>query len=225
MILSARGDVLLPMYLNATDLPGELPVSLGDEKATTARLRATDRLTGLTIVRMTDPAGTPAKFAATQPASGSVVLLIAATRREAQLAVWTGEQPPKQSGVIIDAAGEVAGIVRNGHSLFAPAFAPVVEQLLSIGEVRRAELGMKIAEVELQGGAAHSAARVMEVLPDSAASQGGVRSEDVILSLAGQPVADIPTFAAALANRTGRTELRVLRGGKDQTLLLDLETR
>ena len=47
----------------------------------------------------------------------------------------------------------------------------------------------------------------------------------VIVSLAGQPVADIPTFAAALANRTGRTEMRVLREGKDQTLVLELQPR
>src|SRR5262249_37165041 len=142
MLLSPRGDVLLPMYLNPAEINGALPVSLGEDKpGTSAELRSTDRLTGLTIVRLTGQTEkTPAKFETTRPANGSVVLLIAATRREAQLGVWTSEQPPKASGVIIDAAGDVAGIVRNGHPLYAPSFATVVDQLLSIGEVRRAEL-------------------------------------------------------------------------------------
>jgi hypothetical protein len=224
VVLSPRGDVLLPMYINPAEV-NELPVSLGEEKGgggTTGQVRATDRLTGLTIVRLAQPAGTPGKFAKATPATGSVVLMIAATRRGAQLAVWTGDQPPKDSGVIIDSAGEVAAIVRNGHPFYAPAFAPVVEQLLSSGEVRRPELGMRIGEVQVDD---HSAARVTEVLADSAAAAGGVRPYDLIVSLAGQPVADIPTFAAALANRSGRTELRVLRDGREQTLTVDLQPR
>jgi hypothetical protein len=224
VVLSPRGDVLLPMYLNPMEA-NDLPVALGEDKGgagTTARVRATDRLTGLTIVRMAQPAGTPGRFAKSKPATGSVVLTIAATYRGAQLGVWTAEQPPKESGVIIDSSGDVAAIVRNGHSFYASAFVPVVEQLLSNGEVRRPELGMRIAEVQVDD---HSATRVLEVLPDSAAAAGGVRPYDQIISLAGQSVCDIPTFAAALANRTGRMEIHVLRDRQEQTLTVDLQPR
>jgi hypothetical protein len=227
VILSPRGDVLLPMYINPLEV-NELPVSLGEEKGTTARVRATDRLTGLTIVRLAQPAGTPAIFAKSKPATGAVVLMIAAARRGAELAVWTGEQPPKNSGVIIDAAGAVAGIVRNGHPFYAPSFTPIVEQLLSTGEIRRPEMGIAIRDLDPDDPrrpAVHSAMRVTDVLPDSAAARGGIRPEDLIVSLAGEVVADIPTFAAALANRSGRTEFRVVRDGQEKTLTVDLQPR
>ena len=43
--------------------------------------------------------------------------------------------------------------------------------------------------------------------------------------MADQPVNDLATFAAALANRNGPTEVRVLRQGEVQRLSVDLHPR
>jgi S1-C subfamily serine protease len=55
---------------------------------------------------------------------------------------------------------------------------------------------------------------VMGVLPDSAAEKGGIHAGDLILQLAGEDVEDQLSFAAAIADRTGPTDLQILRDGK-----------
>jgi S1-C subfamily serine protease len=70
---------------------------------------------------------------------------------------------------------------------------------------------------------ARSAARVDAVLPDSAAAEAGMQTGDVIVAVGGEPVEDVPTFAAAIAAREGATELTVLRNGKQRGITVDLQ--
>jgi S1-C subfamily serine protease len=228
IILSGRGDVLLPLFVDPAYV-GEMPVSLDERNVTVARVLATDRQTGLTVVRMVEAGGTPVRLAPTRPPPGSTVLLISLTRRAARLALWAGGQD--ESGILFNSAGDLAGIVRNGHTLYPATFMPIVEQLLSSGEVRRARLGIVIHEVPLDDPqrlkspalGARTGVRVDEVLPDSAAARAGLQGGDVILALAGEVVSDTPTFAAALGNRRGRTELLILREGEERKILVDLQ--
>jgi S1-C subfamily serine protease len=228
IILSGRGDVLLPLFVDPAYV-GDLQVSVDDRNATAARVLATDRQTGLTVVRMADAGGTPVRLTTTRPAAGSTVLLISLTRRAARLAVWAGGQD--ESGILFTSAGDLAGIVRNGHTLYPATFMPIVEQLLTTGEVRRARLGIVIHEVPLDDPqrlksralGARTGVRVDEVLPDSAAARAGLQGGDVILALAGESVSDNPTFAAALGNRRGRTELLILRDREERKVIVDLQ--
>ncbi len=54
---------------------------------------------------------------------------------------------------------------------------------------------------------------IERVIRGSSAERAGLRAGDLLLSLAGEAVGDIPSLAAAIANRSGETELQVLRNG------------
>ncbi|MEO6434333.1 MAG: PDZ domain-containing protein, partial [Tepidisphaeraceae bacterium] len=212
-------------------LKGPLSVSVDEQAATTATVINADTKTSLTLIRLDMPAGKPVKFAPRRPAMGSVVLMISPARRAARLAVWAGGQD--DNAILFNRDGEVAGIIRNGHGLYTSTLMPVIEQLLTGEPVRRAELGVKIREVasddprRVQQPAlgSRSAAMVEEVLPQSAAAVAGLQVGDLILALAGEPVEGVATFAAAIANRRGRTEMVILRDGEERKIIVDLQPR
>jgi S1-C subfamily serine protease len=220
--------VLLPLFVDPAYV-GQVQVAIDEQTATAARVLATDQKTGLTVMRLADNrSAKPVRLATTRPMAGSTVLLVSLTRRSARLAIWQGGQD--ESGLLFNAAGDLAGIIRNGHTLYPSTFMPIVEQLLTDGEVRRAKLGVSIREVPVDDPqrlrfpelGARTAARVEEVQPDSVAAKAGIQPGDLILALAGESVTDVPTFAAAIANRRGRTELLVLREGRQHRVIVDL---
>ena len=231
LVLNRTGDVLLPLFIDPEYVCSPLMVNVDDRQATTARIVGADRQTALTIVRLAEPAGEPALFTRSRPPAGSMMLVIALTRRAARLGVWTGSAAPEEHAILVNRDGRVAAFVRNGRPLYPATFAPIVEQLLSGGVVRRAQLGVQIMAIRLDDPqrvqvkdlGARPAARVMDVLEDSPAARGGLRVGDVILSLAGEPVEDIPTFAATLANKTGPTELLILRDGQPHKIVVELK--
>jgi S1-C subfamily serine protease len=183
-------------------------------------------------VRLAEPAGEAARFSKSRPSPGSIMLMLSPTRRQARLGLWTGPGQ-EENAIVVDRAGRVAAIVRNGQALYPTAFAPVVEQLLAGGVVRRAQLGVQIMAVrgddpqrmQVKELGARPAARVVDVLAGSVAAKAGIRAGDLILSLAGEAVEDIPTFAAALANKSGPTELLVLRDGQPRKIVVDLKVQ
>ena len=232
LILNRDGDVLLPVFIDPAYARSPLIVNVDDRQATTARVVGADRLTALTIVRLAEPAGEIAKFSKLRPSPGSILLMISPTRRQARLGVWTGAAEG-DNAIAITREGRVAAIVRNGHALYPATFAPIVDQLLAGGVVRRASLGVQIMavraedpqRVQMKELGARSAARIVEVLADSAAGKAGLQAGDIILSLAGEEIEDIPTFAAALANKTGPTELMILRDGEPCKIVVDLKVQ
>src|SRR5262249_13218763 len=97
-------------------------------------------------------------------------------------------------------------------------------------KVQRAQLGVHIRTVppddpERAANSAlgnRGAIRVLQVERGSAAEAGGLQANDLILTLAGQPVADIPSFAAAIAAGHGPTDLQILRDGELKTITVNL---
>jgi len=67
------------------------------------------------------------------------------------------------------------------------------------------------------------AIRIIEVIHDTPAERVGLRVGDLILSLAGQPVDNEESFAAAVAVLRGNTELKILRQGQIISVTVDLE--
>ena len=66
-----------------------------------------------------------------------------------------------------------------------------------------------------------AALHVDEVIANSVADKAGLKTGDLLLSLAGEPVSDIPSFAAAIAGSVGETELQV--GRNDQVLRISVK--
>ena len=150
------------------------------------------------------------------------------TRRATRLGVWTGTAD--ENAVLVDPRGNFSAIVRNGHALFPATYVPIVKQLIEGGPVKRAQLGALIHEVgsddpirpTLPALGSRPAARVEQVIANTAAEKAGLQVGDLILSLNDEPVEDVATFAAAIANCRGRTQLHILRAGEPQTISVEL---
>jgi len=144
---------------------------------------------------------------------------------------WSGGH--EDHAVVVDVNGRVAGFARPGQLLAGEDLRFVAGEIIKHGKVKRAELGCFIKQVQPNDPVrqqvaplgARPALYVVKVLPNSAAIGGGLQAGDLILSLAGEPVEDIPTFAAAISSHSGRTELKLLRDGKETTVTVNLEPK
>jgi len=174
-----------------------------------------------------DCLGAPVKLSDQALRDGTLVMMLSPTDGAGRLAVWNGAV--KETGVVVTIDGKVAGIARQGQLLTASACRLIADQIIRHGAVRRATLGVIITQVEPNDPARQAealgdrpAVRIDQVMKDSVAEAGGLRKGDLILSLAGKAVHDIPSLAAAIAARQGPTELRILRDGQILTVRVDL---
>ncbi len=168
-------------------------------------------------------------MAQARPADGSLVMVFAVRDDGgAHLTVWSSNQ--HESGLVVTPDGRVAGFANGGQFLSAAAAVPIVQQLSERGVVRRSVLGIRVktilqtdpVRVQTAGLGKQPGMRVDRILAGSPADRAGLQPGDVILSIAGEPVGDVPSFAAAVASRSGKTDVRVLRDGQAVPLLLDL---
>jgi Do/DeqQ family serine protease len=108
----------------------------------------------------------------------------------------------------------------------------VAEQLVAHGEVKRAWLGVQLAELtpEMAEGFGIRGDRgvvIQEVLKNQPAERAGIKRNDVIVEFEGQPVSDVQKFRLKVADMPiGRkVNLVVLRDGKRVPLTLTLAPR
>lgn len=142
--------------------------------------------------------------------------------------------PGSSGGAVIDAAGQVIGIATAGLSRSAPVAIPVetvnrvTDSLLAHGTVPRGFIGVGLQPVSLPDHlkaklnlAQPSGLIVVSVHPGGPAEQGGIMIGDLLLQLAGKPVADTGDIQEALdSGSVGKAiPVRIIRGGA----LVDLE--
>jgi S1-C subfamily serine protease len=141
--------------------------------------------------------------------------------------------PGNSGGALVDGTGEVIGIntavAGIGLGLAVPinaATRTIVGQLMSDGHVRRAYLGIAGGPRPLPPRARsrrsgmESAVEVVEVVADSPADRGGLRAEDLIVAIDGEPTPSVDVVQRLMvADRIGRTvAVDVVRDGRDVTL-------
>jgi S1-C subfamily serine protease len=141
--------------------------------------------------------------------------------------------PGNSGGALVNGTGEVIGIntavAGIGLGLAVPinaATRAIVGQLMSDGRVRRAYLGIAggprplppRARARRKGMTA--AVEVVEVVPDSPAARGGLRAEDLIVAIGGEPTPSVDVVQRLMvADRIGLTlDVDVVRDGRDVTL-------
>jgi S1-C subfamily serine protease len=231
VVLDDSGHVAIPTYMKRDDVGGRpLRVTAGDEQID-ATFVGSDRQTNVTVVKLAKPFGKPLPVAGGKPALGSLVMMLSPARRSAAIKVWSGGHD--DHAVVIDIAGRIAGFARPGQVLAGEDLKFVAGEIVTHGKVKRAQLGAMIGQVQsndpirqqvaLLG--ARPALRIVKIFPDSAAAAGGLKVDDLILSLAGEPVEDLPTFAAAISSHSGPTELKLIRDGKETTVTVKLEPK
>jgi serine protease Do/serine protease DegQ len=139
-------------------------------------------------------------------------------------------------GALVNLNGELVGL---NTAIFAPGggnvgigfaipvnlVARLLDQILTYGEVRRGQLGVRVQTLteELMASlnlASRRGAMIQQVLPDSAAARAGLREGDIVTSVDGRPVRN----AGDLRNLIGLREigeqvaLEVLRNGDPITV-------
>ncbi len=230
LLLDDRGYVLIPIYIER-ETCAEQPVrcSQPNGQITTAKFIGSDRQTNLSVVQIDHPAGAAMHFGANRPDVGSIILYLSPVDGSGRLGIWNGGA--QDYGVIVTTDGQIAGIARYGQFLSGTACRLIGEQIIHFGAVKRATLGVIIREIPLGDAmrrqipalGARTAMHVDEVVAGSAADRAGLKPGDVLLALAGEAVQDVPSLAAAIASRSGQTELQVVRGEQILTITVDLQ--
>jgi S1-C subfamily serine protease len=136
--------------------------------------------------------------------------------------------PGNSGGALVNGLGEVVGVntavAGIGLGLAVPINAAtrgIIGALMSDGRVRRAYLGIAGGPRPLPPKARaelgrRSAVEVVEVMPGSPADQAGLRPEDLIVALGGEPVDDVTDVQRLMvAELIGRPlEAVVIRGAR-----------
>jgi S1-C subfamily serine protease len=167
-----------------------------------------------------------------------VVSLVAPERR-----TWTGAalapyirldvglQPTAIGGAVVDAQGRIVGVATPRFARFgaiaipAPAVDRVVDTLLKKGHIPQGYLGVGLQPVRLPEALRQSlqrtektAAIVLEVEPESPAHKAGIVIGDILIALAGRPVARLEDVHSQLHGEAiGKPlALKFVRGGAPQ---------
>jgi hypothetical protein len=230
IVLDDQKHLLVPRFVDKAACRLPVPVSLGNGQWAAATFLASDAQADITILKLNTTAKTrPATIAPRNPDLGTLLLVLSLNPASNRLAVWEGWEPDYSALVNID--GSIAGFTKGGHFLSVGACEPVISELLEHGYVRRAFLGVLVETVAFDDPerqqystlAATPALRIRQVVPNSAAERAGLLQGDLILSLAGESVGDPQSFAAAIADRRGNTEIAILRQGQRHLINVDLE--
>lgn len=231
IVLDDQGHLLVPLYLER-ETAAEQPIRVSGPDGTLieARFIGSDRQTNLTVLKVTEPAGEPVRLAEEErPADGALVLSVAPHDGSGKLGLWTGEGRDYALTFSID--GRCAGVARFGQFLSGRACKLIASQIIRHGSVKRATLGVIVTQLTKVEGLQSSAVapvasmRVDQVIAGAPADEAGIRPGDFVVSLAGEPVADLPSLAAAIAARSGPTQITLLRDGQTLTVTVDLQQK
>jgi hypothetical protein len=228
LLLDGDGYVLVPICVEKESIDAEgVRVMVGPGDVGVARFVGSDRQTNITLLKLEKPAGLPVKLAERRPQEGTLTMFLSPNSGVGRLMIWTNEL--KDWGVVAGMDGGVYGFTRQGQFLSAAACRPTIQQLIQTGAVRRAKIGVGIAEVPANDPAREAdatlgsqpAVRVNEVAPNSAAAGAGVKVGDLILRCNDQPVGDPHSFAAAIGEPSAKTSLKLLRAGREETVTIE----
>ncbi|HXH83773.1 MAG TPA: S1C family serine protease [Candidatus Tectomicrobia bacterium] len=239
----------------------DIRVAWADGRAAPATLVARDPGSDLAVVRIADAEWPVAEVGDSALAVGHLVLAVGYGPR-ASLGVisavddasrgWPGGEadrllrvdlvlyPGFSGGPLVDAAGNVAGIVTSGLSRQLEVAVPaatvtrVVDELLSRGRISRGYIGLGCQPVLLPDAlrrlAPTSSAHALLVVSldaDGPAARAGVMLGDVLLALEGTPVHDLGDVQAVVAGRRAGSAVTasILRAGTPVELTITLGER
>jgi S1-C subfamily serine protease len=244
----------------------EIRVTLPDGRVVGAELRGRDASTDLAVLMCAEASVGTAKFAALESLKlGHLALIVGRTRASGPVAAlgvvslvaserrsWTGAsltpyvrldvglQPTAVGGAVVDAQGNVLGIVTPRFARFGAMVIPpvhinrVVDTLLEKGRIPRGYLGIGFETVRLPEALRNSletkektAVIILEVEPGSPAHKAGMVIGDILVSLAGQSVARFEDVQSHLQpeNIGKALAAKIVRGGAAQEVSIAVAER
>jgi serine protease Do len=143
--------------------------------------------------------------------------------------------PGNSGGPLVNLAGEVVGITSakivatgaeaTGFAISSETATPIIQELINKGFVSRPWLGVALYTVDQMAIrqlrlAVNSGVLVTQVGDGSPAAQAGIQKYDVIVSIGGQKVTDIPSYDQVLNKcKIGEPcEIQYWRGNKQYTV-------
>jgi PDZ domain len=229
LVMDDQGHAILPTYLPKEEISDQLiPVLLCDGTVTAAKFVGSDSLMNVTIVQVRHKGLRPMPLGSAPPPEGALAMSVPLDPSQVRLGVWT--RWSSNWGIVVRSDGTAAGFSGRDHFVRAEACEAVALDLIQHGQVLRAQLGIKAHPIAPNDPLRLSepvlgqmpGLLVIEVFRDTAAQRAGLQAGDVILSLAGQPVGDKASIAAAMVERNGPTELRILRQHQPISITVDL---
>ena len=148
--------------------------------------------------------------------------------------------PGFSGGPLVDAAGQVAGLVTSGLSrqlelaLPASTVTRVVDELVATGRISRSYVGLALQPValpetlrRLAPGSGAQGLIVVSMEADGPAAQAGVMLGDVLVALEGRSLQDLGDLQAVLAGRRVGTAVTasLVRAGAPRDLVITLGER
>lgn len=162
----------------------------------------------------------------------------AGSRVERYVQTNIAAHPGLSGSLLVDLQGNALGMntsgLERGASLALPTVTlrRIVEEILAHGGTQRGFLGIGTVPVRLPKAMEEKAGRaaallVVSVQPGSPADRAGVLLGDLLVSLAGKPVGQVPELLEALEEtRAGTaTVARLLRGGEPRDVGVTMGTR
>src|SRR5438874_9394868 len=227
LLISDEGHVLVPLYVERETIGNQSVQCMVADQRTTARFIGSDEKTNLTLLKLDKVVGKPIRIGLGRPMDGSLVMMLNPNNGSGRVQLWTGGE--RDFGVVVSMDGAVAGFSRYGQFLNTAAAKPVIDQLLAIGKVQRAVLGVRLSELRSDHQLRQKYARlgerpalsVDEVTPASPAEKAGLKVGDLILQFQDRPVDDLTTWSAILAGG-GEGTLLILRDGNPVPIKMDL---
>jgi S1-C subfamily serine protease len=244
----------------------QIQVTLPDGRVVGAELAGRDASTDLAVLKCGEASAGTAKFGAVESLKpGHLTLIVGRTRASGPVAAlgvvslvaterrsWTGVslspyvrldvglQPTAVGGAVVDAPGNVLGIVTPRFARFGAMVIPpvhinrVVDTLLEKGRIPRGYLGIGLQTVRLPEALRHlletkekTGAIILEVEPGSPAHKAGMVIGDILVSLAGQSIARFEDVQSHLqqGNIDKTLAARIVRGGVAQELSIAVAER
>jgi S1-C subfamily serine protease len=226
---------------------GTLSVTLPGGETVPASLVGSDPTTDVALLRIDRPGLVPVELSEGGIGAGALALALGSQGGSALAALgivahvgpaWLSSRggqidslvelalalrPAAEGGLALDAAGRAFGMVVFGprrRTLVIPAatIGRVASRLASHGRVARGYLGLGLQPVRLGGGEGMGV-MVMGVDARGPAASAGIRQGDVIVALAGQPVAGVQSLLRGLGPETVGTTLAITvrRAGEPAT--------
>jgi serine protease Do len=144
--------------------------------------------------------------------------------------------PGNSGGPLVNLAGEVVGITSakivatgaeaTGFAISTETATPIIQELVNKGFVSRPWLGLGLYTVDQVAVrqlrlAVDSGALVIQIGDGSPAAKAGLQKYDVIVSIDGQKVTDVPSFTYALNScKIGQPcEIKYWRGNSQNTVM------
>lgn len=227
LLISDEGYVLVPLFVERETIGNQSVTCMVADQQTTATFIGSDEKTNLTLLKMDRVIGKAIRVGLGRPMDGSMVMMLNPNNGSGRVQLWTGGE--RDFGVVVSMDGSVAGFARYGQFLNTAAAKPVIDQLIALGKVQRAVLGVRLSELRAEDQLRRQFARlgerpalsVDEVTPASPAEKAGLQAGDLILEFGDQPIGDLTTWSAMLAGG-GEGKITILRKGMPQQIKLDL---